>query len=365
MGAPLLFHHASSLEHETGAHPERSGRIEAIEAELAARDWLGWERREATAVDLDVLRAVHPDRHIDLVRETSERGGGSLDPETVASAGSYVAALHAAGGACAMVDALAAGDAPVGFCALRPPGHHAEPAQAMGFCLFNNVAVAARHALDSLGARRVFVLDWDVHHGNGTNDIFHATDEVLFASVHQSPLYPGTGPLSDTGSGAGEGYTINLPVPPGSGEATWLGLVDHVAAPAARAFDPDLVLVSAGFDAHRADPLASCRLEAGSFAELARHARAIADRAGAPVGAVLEGGYDVGALAASVAATLGALVEGAPPRAVEADSLTERAVSVVGRYWDLPGAARAAHTQSARPSAPESAPGPPRPEQTA
>ncbi|CAA9487088.1 MAG: Acetylspermidine deacetylase; Deacetylases, including yeast histone deacetylase and acetoin utilization protein [uncultured Solirubrobacterales bacterium] len=335
MGSPLLFRHPSSLEHETGAHPEGSGRIEAIEAELAARDWLGWEPREAPAVDLGVLRAVHPDAHIEAVRAVSQRGGGAFDPDTVASAGSYVAALHAAGGACAMAEALLAGDAGAGFCALRPPGHHAEPAQAMGFCLFNNVAVAARHALDSLGARRVFVLDWDVHHGNGTNDIFHASDELLFASIHQSPLYPGTGPLSDTGSGRGEGYTINLPVAPGSGEQSWLALVEHVVAPAAAAFEPDLVLASAGFDAHRADPLATCRLETSSFGELARHARAIADAAGAPVGAVLEGGYDVDALAASVAATLEGLAEGGAPRAVEPDAATERARQAVGRFWAL------------------------------
>ena len=335
MGSPLLFRHPSSLEHETGAHPEGSGRIEAIEAELAPRDWLGWEAREAPAVDLEVLRRVHPDSHVEGVRAMSERGGGAFDADTVASAGSYVAALHAAGGACAMAEALLGGEARAGFCALRPPGHHAEPAQAMGFCLFNNVAVGARHALDSLGARRVFVLDWDVHHGNGTNDIFHATDEVLFASIHQSPLYPGTGPLTDAGTGAGEGYTINLPVPSGSGEETWLALVEHVVAPAARAFDPDLVLVSAGFDAHRADPLATCRLETGSFGELARHARAIADATGAPVGAVLEGGYDLGALAASVAATLGGMAEGGAPRSVEPDATTETAMSAVGRFWTL------------------------------
>jgi len=335
MGSPLLFRHPSSLEHETGAHPEGSGRIEAIEAELAARDWLGWAAREAPAVDPEVLRRVHPDAHVEGVRAMSERGGGSFDADTVASAGSYGAALHAAGGACAMVEALLAGEATAGFCALRPPGHHAEPAQAMGFCLFNNVAVAARHALDSLGARRVFVLDWDVHHGNGTNDIFHATDEVLFASIHQSPLYPGTGPLADTGSGAGEGFTINLPVPPGSGEETWLALVEQVVAPAARAFDPDLVLISAGFDAHRADPLATCRLETGSFGQLARHARAIADAAGAPVGAVLEGGYDVDALAASVTQTLGGLAEGGAPRPVEPDAITETAIEAVGRFWAL------------------------------
>jgi len=335
MGPPILFRHASSLEHETGAHPEGTGRIEAIEAELSRHDWLGFEQREAPAVDLDVLTRVHPNRHVEAVQAMSERGGGAFDADTVASEGSYVAALHAAGGACAMVEALLGGDAPVGFCMLRPPGHHAEPARAMGFCLFNNVAVAARHALDALGLRRVFILDWDVHHGNGTNDIFHTSEEVLFASIHQSPLYPGTGPLEDSGAGSGEGFTINLPVPRDSGEDVWLGLVEHVVAPAARAFEPDLVLVSAGFDAHRADPLAQCLLEASSFAELARHARAIADAAGVPVGAVLEGGYDVGALAASVAATLPALAEGGEPRSVEPDAVTERSAEQIGRFWTL------------------------------
>ncbi len=335
MGPPILYRHPSSLEHKTGAHPEAPGRIEAIETELSRHDWLGWEQRDAPAVDLDVLRAVHPDRHVDSVRAMSERGGGAFDADTVASEGSYVAALHAAGGACAMVDALLGGEAPAGFCELRPPGHHAEPARAMGFCLFNNAAVAARHALDALGARRVFILDWDVHHGNGTNDIFHTSQDVLFASIHQSPLYPGTGPLEDSGSESGEGFTINLPVPPGSEEDVWLGLVEHVVAPAAREFEPDLVLVSAGFDAHRADPLAQCRLDASSFAELARHARAIAYAAGVPVGAVLEGGYEVSALAESVVATLSALAEGGEPRSVEPDSVTERASEQVGRFWTL------------------------------
>jgi len=335
MAPPILFRHAASHEHQTGGHPEGSGRIEAIETELSRHDWLGWDDREAPAVDLDVLRAVHSDRHVEAVRAMSERGGGAFDPDTVASEGSYVAALHAAGGACAMVEALLGGEAPAGFCAQRPPGHHALPSRAMGFCLFNNVAVAARHALDSLGARKVFVLDWDVHHGNGTNDIFHTSEEVLFASIHQSALFPGTGKLEDSGSGAGEGFTINLPVPAGSGEDVWLGLVEHVVAPAARAFEPDLLLVSAGFDAHTADPLAQCRLEESSFAELARHARAIADAAGVPVGAVLEGGYEVGALAASVAATLPELAEGGEPRSVERDEITERAIEHVGRFWAL------------------------------
>lgn len=332
---PLYFRHPASLEHDTGAHPEGPGRIPAIEAELERRDWLGYERREAPEVAADVLGAVHPPDYVAAVRAMSERGGGAFDADTLASAGSYRAALRGAGAACAMVEALLAGEAPVGFCGTRPPGHHAERAKAMGFCLFNNVAVAARHALDSLGVARVLVLDWDVHHGNGTNDVFHASRDVLFASIHQRPLYPGSGPLSDVGSGDGVGYTVNLPVPPGAGEADWLSLVEHVVLPVGRAFDPDLILVSAGFDAHRADPLAQCRLETDSFRQMALHVRALAEEMRAPVGAVLEGGYDLDALAASVVATLAGLTEGGAPRSVEAGPLVAEAAAVAGDNWEL------------------------------
>ena len=283
---------------------------------------------------MEVLTAVHPDLYVEEIRRICE-AGEAIDADTVTSPGSWSAALHAAGGACAMVDVLMAREAPVAFCGLRPPGHHAEPSRAMGFCLFNNVAVASRHALDSHRAERVFVLDWDVHHGNGTNDVFHSDPAVLFASIHQSPLYPGTGPMADAGSGPGEGYTINLPVPPGSGEDVWLSLIEHVVAPAVRAFEPDLVLVSAGFDAHRADPLANCRLETDSFARMALQVRALADGLGAPVGAVLEGGYDLDALAASTAAALGALARGGEPPSVELHPIAARAAAQVGRYWPL------------------------------
>jgi acetoin utilization deacetylase AcuC-like enzyme len=335
MAAPLYFRHHSSLEHDTGDHPEGPGRIPAIEEEMEARGWLGYQRREAPAVSMDALCAVHPELYVERIRTVSAGGGGAFDADTLASAGSYEAALHAAGGACAMADALLAGEASAAFCGLRPPGHHAEPELAMGFCLFNSIAVAARHALDSLELDRVLILDWDVHHGNGTNDIFHATDEVLFASIHQSPLYPGTGPLHDVGEDLGEGYSLNLPVPPGSEEETWLGLVEHVVAPAALAFEPQLILVSAGFDAHRADPLANCELDEGSFAQMALHARALGEELGAPVGLVLEGGYDLEALARSTAATLAALAEGGTPRPVEPDEVTLQAAGYLSRWWPL------------------------------
>jgi acetoin utilization deacetylase AcuC-like enzyme len=334
----LYYRHESSLEHDTGTHPENAARIPAIEGELERRGWLGWDVREAPAAELDQITRVHPPDYVERIRELSESGGGWLDADTVDSPGSWRAALHAAGGACAMASALMGGDAGVGFSALRPPGHHAEQARAMGFCLFNNIAIAARHAIDEHGARRVAVFDWDVHHGNGTNDIFHASDEVLYVSIHQSPLYPGTGPLEDVGSGSGEGYTVNLPVPPGSGEDVWLSLTANVVVPVIRAFEPGLVLVSAGFDAHRDDPLAQCTLETESFARMADHVRALAQELDVPLGAVLEGGYDLHALAASVAATLEAFADGAEPLEAPVEDVTRRALDVVARHWPVAAA---------------------------
>ena len=277
---------------------------------------------------------MHPESHIRAVRQMSERGG-AFDLDTPAGPGSWEAALHGAGGACALVAALLGGEAGCGFSLARPPGHHAETARAMGFCLFNNVAVAARHALEALGAERVLVLDWDVHHGNGTNAIFHSSREVLFASIHQWPFYPGTGPLDDAGSGEGEGFSINLPVPAGTGGETFLGLVEHVVAPAAREYRPDLILLSAGFDAHRDDPVGGCTLDTASYGDLARQARGLAGELGVPVGALLEGGYDLDALAASVAAALEGLAGGDSPPSVAADGIVKQAAEQVGRYWRL------------------------------
>ena len=185
----------------------------------------------------------------------------------------------------------------------------------MGFCFFGNVAVAARRATSAHGLSRVLILDWDVHHGNGTNDIFHADADVLFVSLHEYPLYPGTGPASDVGSGAGEGFTVNLPVPGGSGDAAYRSLVEHVGAALIREWEPELVLISAGFDAHRDDPLATCRVTEAGFAGMAASLRRAADGVGAPLGVVLEGGYDLGALAGSMAAVMPVLVDGATPSA--------------------------------------------------
>jgi acetoin utilization deacetylase AcuC-like enzyme len=335
MAAPLLFSHPSSLEHDTGpGHPERADRIRAIEAELERRDWLGWGRRESPAAAPERVLAVHPQSHLDAVRELSERSG-AFDLDTPTSAGSYEAALHAAGGACALVEALMRGDAPTGFSIARPPGHHAERARAMGFCLFNNVAVGARYALDELGAERVLILDPDVHHGNGTNAIFHASPEVLFASIHQWPFYPGTGALEDAGEGEGEGFSLNLPVPARTGGDTFLSLVEHIVAPAAREFRPDLILLSAGFDAHRDDPVGGCLLDTEDFGDLARAVRLLGDGLGAPVGAVLEGGYGLESLAVSVAATMEALADGGEARRVPADELTLAEAERVRRWWAL------------------------------
>ena len=332
---PVYLRHSSSLEHDTGyGHPERAERIRALEAELERRKWLGWERREAPRASEEQLLAVHSRAHVDAVRELSAREG-AFDLDTPLSRGSWGAALHAAGGACALVEALLDGGERLGFAGLRPPGHHAERARAMGFCLFSNIAVAARHALDSLGAERVFVLDWDVHHGNGTNSIFHESPEVLFASIHQYPFYPGTGPFTDVGSGPGEGFSLNLPVPAGSGEDLFLSLVEHVAVPAARQFGPDLILISAGFDAHRDDPVGGCTLETSSYAELSRRVRALSDELDVPVGVVLEGGYDLGALADSAVATMEALVDGGHARSVDRNRLIDLMAETLGRYWEL------------------------------
>ena len=309
MARRVFFSHPASFGHDTGSHPERPERIRAIERRLEELGWLGFERRPSPAVERALLERCHDPQHLTAVERLCAGGGGLIDADTIVGPGSWEAALHAAGGAVAVVDVLLSGEATAAFAAGRPPGHHATRSHAMGFCLFNNVALAAYHALDAHRLERVLVLDWDVHHGNGTNDIFHESAQVFYASIHESPLYPGTGPASDRGAGAGAGFTLNLPVAAGSDDAVFLELVAERVAPAARDYRPQLILVSAGYDAHSGDPLANCRVSTEGYAALTAAVRGLAEDLGAPLGFVLEGGYALDALADSVAATLGALVD--------------------------------------------------------
>lgn len=307
----LYLRHPSSMEHDptllSPEHPDTPERIGAIESAMAASGWLGCDVREAPAATESELELVHTRAQVRTVHDLCATGGGRIDADTYVGEASYRAALHAAGGACELVRALLRGDDHAGFSALRPSGHHAGPDYAMGFCLFNNVAIAAELAVRELGLERVMIIDWDVHHGNGTAHVFRRRSDVLFASIHQLGLFPGTGLVSDAGSGDGLGYTINVPVPRDSDDEVWLDALEHVILPAAAEFRPQLVLISAGFDAHRDDPLADCRLDATSFGQMASHVREMAAVLGAPVGAVLEGGYDLNALSESVLATVAAL----------------------------------------------------------
>src|SRR4051794_2691464 len=334
----LYLRHPSSFRHDTGGHPENARRLTAIEEAMSDRDWLGLELVEAPAATREQLERVHGSAHVDSIEKLSASGGGAIDIDTIASEGSWEAALHAAGGAVHATERLL-GDGDFAFCGLRPPGHHAERDRAMGFCLFNNVAVAAAHAIAECGAERVLILDWDVHHGNGTEAIFYGSDQVLYSSIHQSPLYPGTGAATDLGSGAGEGYTVNLPVPPGSGPDEFLALVQHVVAPIAREWRPGLLCISAGYDAHRDDPLANCELDDPAFGDMAAAMRELAGELEVPLLVCLEGGYSLGALSRSVVATLDAVSGGDAPREAPVEpaaTYRER----LGRFWPALAAAQ-------------------------
>jgi acetoin utilization deacetylase AcuC-like enzyme len=329
------FRHDAHLAHDVPGHPERPERIRALEAAMSARAWFGCEPSEAPAAGRELVEAVHAAPYVAALEEICARGGARIDADTIALAGTWEAALRAAGGAAALADALLGDGVPAGVSALRPPGHHAERERAMGFCFFGNVAVAARRGRDAHGAERVLVLDWDVHHGNGTSDIFHADPGVLFVSIHEWPLYPGTGPASDAGAGAGEGYTVNLPVPGGSGDAAYRSLVEHVACALITAWEPQLVLVSAGFDAHRDDPLATCAVTEAGYAGMTASLRRACDAVRAPLGLVLEGGYDLGALSRSMAALMPVLLADATPAAEDLPRhpLAERALGRLARWW--------------------------------
>ena len=286
------------LEHDTGQHPENRGRLEAIVARLKESGlWEQLSHISPRPATVEELRRVHGERLIRYIQELSEAGGGQIDADTVVSARSYEAALYAAGGVESAMEAVVSGEVSSAFCLVRPPGHHATRNQAMGFCLFNNVAVAAAHALDKYKLERVLILDFDVHHGNGTQDIFSNEPRVCYISVHQSPLYPGSGSIEERGAG----NIFNLPLPPLCGDGEYARVYDEIVMPLARRISPELVLVSAGFDAHWSDELSNMRLTISGYAQIASRIKTLADElCDGKLVFSLEGGYNPAALAESV-----------------------------------------------------------------
>jgi acetoin utilization deacetylase AcuC-like enzyme len=286
-------------------HPEHSGRLQAVLDALAD---MSFDRREAPLVSREALERVHPARYVEALEPAfaeAETGRVQIDPDTWVSSASREAACRAAGACVAAVDAVMAGEHNLAFCAVRPPGHHAEPIAPMGFCIFNNVAIAAMHALDAHQLARVAVVDFDVHHGNGTQTVAESEPRLFFASTHQAPLYPGTGFADETGV---DRNVLNAPLPAGADGAVWRQVMEARVLPALDAFAPELLLVSAGFDAHKADPLAQMALEEADFAWAGARLAEIAGRhCGGKLVSTLEGGYDLEALAASAKAYLGAL----------------------------------------------------------
>lgn len=298
------------LRHDTGGHPENGARLEAIMAHLGQTglsDRLTAIKPRPAAIE--ELLLVHDRQHISLVADTAQRGGGWLDPDTYVSPGSYEAALYAAGGSISAVEAIMAGEVSGAFALVRPPGHHAGRSQAMGFCLFNNIAVAASYALKQYKLERLAIVDFDVHHGNGTQAAFDDEPRVLYVSTHESPFYPGTGNVDETGRGAAVGTKVNIPLPAGCSDAEYIAVFDQVVVPVVERFGPQFILVSAGYDAHWADYLAMMQMSTSGFARLVEIVKGLAEElcAGRLV-LCLEGGYDLPALAASVKATFDVLL---------------------------------------------------------
>ncbi len=292
--------------HTLEGHPENSHRLQHA-WDLLQRDGMlsGLIRMPAQPAPLDAVLRVHQAAYIERLQATALLGGGHLDADTYLNAHSYDAAMTAAGGLLQVIDAVLRGEADNGFALVRPPGHHALPDWGMGFCLLANVAIGARWAQDWHGVDRVLIVDFDVHHGNGTQEIFYRDPSVMFFSLHESPYYPGTGEAAETGDGPGEGTTINVPFPAYTGEEGYLAALDQILAPAAREFEPELILVSAGYDAHWMDPLADMRLSVASYARITQELMKLADElCRGRLVAVLEGGYNLDVLAHGILTTL-------------------------------------------------------------
>ncbi len=333
------------LKHDTGQHVENARRLEAIISHLeqtGLRQQLTLVKPRAASVE--ELSLVHQRQYISHIQDVAQKGGGWLDPDTVMSPDSYEAALYAAGGIIRATEAVMGGEVDSAFAAVRPPGHHATPRRAMGFCLFNNIAIAAQYALAKYKLEHILIIDFDVHHGNGTQEAFYDSPQVMYISTHEYPFYPGTGSVEETGSGAAEGATINIPLPAGCGDSEYLPVFEQIIVPAAKRFQPQLILVSAGYDPHWADGLALMQVSVTGFGQMVRIIKRLADElCGGRLVFSLEGGYHLTALPASVKATFDILLGnstiddplGQSPRSFEAPRI-DRLISSIKEIHNLP-----------------------------
>ena len=338
----VFFYDPLFEQHETGfGHPERPERLPVTLNALSESGVLdSAEARQPRDATVEEIELVHTEKYIELVRRVADSGGGNLDMDTALSGASYRAALRAAGALLDSVDGCLGGDFKRSFCLVRPPGHHALPGRGMGFCLFNNIAIGARYAMSKKKLKRVMIVDWDAHHGNGTQEIFYDDPAVLYVSLHQYPHYPGTGWLDETGRGKGKGYTINFPFPAGTGEEHYTQAFERVVIPAGRRFAPELLMLSAGYDSHDGDLLCSMRLTDSSYRKLTDYLVGLADACceGMLI-ATLEGGYNLEAEARSVVQTVAGMAgadvpfKDDPPRPSAYPDRAGEVIEETARQW--------------------------------
>lgn len=345
-----IFRDPLCLKHSNApAHPERPDRLHALNAMIERypdpEALVDLPARDATVEELTL---IHAPAYIESIRATELRRHTYLDPDTGANSHTWRAALRSAGAGLSAVEAVLSGTVPSAFVLTRPPGHHAERDRAMGFCIFNNVALAAEHAIHRYGLRRVAVVDWDVHHGNGTQKRFYGRNDLLYISLHQYPHYPGTGAVEETGVDAGAGFTMNIPLRQGQGDAQYRALFDDLVCPVLAEYGPQLILVSAGFDAHADDPLAGMKLTESTYAYMTQRLRTLPTAA--PLVFLLEGGYNLAALSGGVAAVLSTLAlsdlpgtdgglasTGGPARTKDSgyvETVEKRVRKQLGPFWD-------------------------------
>jgi acetoin utilization deacetylase AcuC-like enzyme len=328
------------LRHDPGRfHPERPERLRVLLDLAEEVDPDHFRLLPPRSASREEIAACHSDDYIELVRATSEKNRYALDGDTVTSRDSFGVGLLAAGGFLKLLDAIAAGEHRSGFALVRPPGHHALRDQAMGFCLFNTVAVGAHHLKRRYGAEKVLIVDWDVHHGNGTQDAFYQDPSVLYLSTHQYPYYPGTGATEDVGEGRGEGYTVNVPLPAGCGDEEYLSVFNEIVSPIVDKYGPGWILVSAGFDPHRRDPLGGMNVTESGFGAMAARLIGLAEKhAAGKIAFLLEGGYDLNSLKSSVLAVLQEMAvksrgEPAAGSAERIEPVIRRVLKIQERYW--------------------------------